>query len=62
MKLTKHTRCDAQGEFESSDVADGYFYVTTQVVWNAGYSTQGRYLMQYVELRDGGHEKVVLTP
>ena len=44
------TTCDAQGNFSFSGVADGYYFVTTRVVWEvpSGYgymSTQGGSVM-----------------
>lgn len=60
--LTKQTRCDAQGNFEFTDVANGDFYLSTHIVWNVSYTKQGGMLMQRVMLNDGQHEKVVMTP
>lgn len=60
--LTEQTRCDAQGNFEFTNVADGEFYVHTLVTWSVNYTTQGGGLMRRVDLEGGEHEKIVLTP
>ncbi|MES1927437.1 putative lipoprotein [Salinisphaera sp. T31B1] len=61
-KYTRQTSCDAQGNFEFTSVADGYFYVTTAITWSVNYVAQGGALMQYVDVRGGETEKVVLSP
>lgn len=56
------TLADAQGEFEFDAVADGDFFVTTSVIWQVGYSTEGGVLMARVTVSGGETQKVVLTP
>ncbi len=61
-ELIKRTVCDAQGYFKFANVADGKFFVTTQILWEAGDSWQGGFLMQHVSVSDGETKEVVLAP
>jgi hypothetical protein len=53
---------DAQGYFEFDKVANGEFYVSTNVSWVVGYNRQGGVLMQRVTVNDGETKKIVLSP
>jgi len=41
--LIKRSQCDAQGNFLFSSVADGNWFVLTDVKWAVGYAKTGRY-------------------
>lgn len=56
------TLCDAQGKFEFRNVADGDFYVTTEVMWQIEYSTQGGLFVRKVSLQGGETKSVILAP
>ena len=59
---SKHmAQCDAQGNFTLTGLADGDYYLVTQVIWMAGNAEQGGSLMQKVSLHGGEHKQVLLT-
>ena len=62
LQLTRTTLCDAQGNFAFNDVADGDFFLTSQIVWVVAGTPQGGGLMQYVSVRGGESRQVVLSP
>lgn len=53
---------DAQGMFEFENVADGEYYIITQITWTVGYSVQGGAIMQRVKVENGETKKIVLSP
>lgn len=55
------TVCDAQGHFSFDDVADGSFFVVSQIVWNVG-APQGGAVMQAITVRGGESKQLVLSP
>jgi len=62
-ELVRETRCDAQGYFAFRSVADGTFYVASQITWSAGsYSTKGGSLMKRVTVSNGDTKEIVLAP
>lgn len=61
-KTQKTTICDSTGNFEFKNVADGYYYVLTQVLWETGQSTQGGYFIQGVEVAGGETKTIFLVP
>lgn len=61
-RLSKVTQCDAQGDFEFENLADGDFYIVTQIFWMVSYNRNGGFLMKRVKLSGGETEKIVLTP
>ena len=61
LTMVRTARCDSTGNFIFDRVADGEFFVTTAVVWQVGYSTQGGNLMQRVTLRGGQVVSVILS-
>lgn len=61
-QIVRQTTCDALGFFEFENVADGAFYVQTDVSWKVNYKTQGGFLMQRVSLKGGSKTTVVLSP
>lgn len=58
--------CDAQGYFQFDNVADGEFFVTAVVQWNApgayGPTPQGGGLMQRVSVSNSEVKNIVLAP
>lgn len=67
----RQTSCDALGYFSFAKVANGTFYITTNVIWGATarnmfgdfYTAgQGGALMYKVNLRDGETKEIVLSP
>lgn len=61
-QLTKDTVCDAQGNFQFLNVADGTFYVVSRITWMVGYSAQGGSIMHQVTVQGGDAKQVVLSP
>ncbi|WP_146180674.1 hypothetical protein [Pseudomonas sp. HMWF032] len=59
--INRSTLCDAQGHFSFDDVADGSFFVVSQIVWNVG-GPQGGAVMQAVTVRGGESKQLVLSP
>ncbi|WP_225782643.1 hypothetical protein [Xenophilus sp. Marseille-Q4582] len=64
--LGKAGHCDAQGNFEFTQVKDGDWYVITNVQWNVmtryGAEPQGGTLARQVTVKDGQSVRVVLAP
>ena len=62
--LTVHAaRCDAQGNFEFSNLSAGTFFVITQVIWRTHpYALEGGYLMQRISTAAGTQVNAVLSP
>lgn len=55
------TRCDAQGKFSFDRVADGDWFVVTQVTWSTGpYNTEGGTLMQRFSLNGGEVKNLII--
>lgn len=59
--LVKTTRCDAQGNFTFDRVADGEFFVQTQVAWQVAGRLQGGNLMHRVRVTGGQAANLVLS-
>lgn len=59
--LAKTTRCDAQGAFTFDRVADGEFFVVTQVSWQVAGRLQGGNLMHRVRVTGGQVANLVLS-
>ncbi|HVO06133.1 MAG TPA: hypothetical protein VMT83_05065 [Burkholderiaceae bacterium] len=59
----REQRCDAQGDFVFERVADGDFFVVTQITWetSASRSYQGGNLMQRVSVAGGKSVSIVLA-
>jgi hypothetical protein len=64
MALARETVCDAQGEFEFTELSAGAYYITAPVVWSVPGNNlpEGGILMRRVQLVDGQRATVVLTP
>lgn len=56
------TICDAQGNFQFSNVADGEFFVVTVISWVVAGRVQGGGLFQAVSVNGGEVKRVVLSP
>ena len=57
----RETRCDAQGNFSFDRVADGDWFVVTQVSWSTGpYNTEGGTLMQRFSLSGGETKSLII--
>jgi hypothetical protein len=63
LEMSKETRCDAEGRFSIEDVADGYYYVTTSVLWQVSdYYYEGGNLADRIEVENGRSVSVILSP
>lgn len=61
--LTKEVLCDVQGFFKFDNIADGTFYVISEVIWTVGkVEYQGGHIMQEVVLEGGESKEIVLAP
>lgn len=58
----KATTCNSDGEFTFEDIADGAYYVGTDIIWEAGgYTPEGGGVMERIEVSDGETVDVSLT-
>ena len=60
-ELVKQSTCDAQGNFQFSDVAAGAWFVTTEVAWVVGYNSQGGGLLAEISVSDDQVTEILLT-
>jgi len=60
--MRKSAQCNAQGFFVFKNIADGDYFVTTNVVWMAGNYHQGGSLMKRVAVKGGESVDIVLSP
>ena len=60
-EIRRTATCDAQGFFKFDKLADGDFFVTTQIVWSSNQTYQGGSLMQRVTVSGGEQKDVVLS-
>jgi hypothetical protein len=58
---TRTTVADGEGRFTFSNVSAGSYYLTTSVVWMAGYSRQGGAIMERVTVQNGQSVNVVMS-
>jgi hypothetical protein len=64
-EMQKVAICDAQGVFKFNDVADGDFFIITQITWKANPSSsffEGGTMMRRVQVRDGERRELVIAP
>jgi len=61
VKYRRVSVCDAQGNFVFENVADGEYYLSTDVRWVIGNSRQGGYLFEKVSVNKGSNLKVLLS-
>jgi hypothetical protein len=59
---TREQKCDSQGNFLFERVADGEFFVATQITWQVGYSAEGGNLMQRVAVSGGKTVSIIMAP
>jgi hypothetical protein len=60
--LTRKTSCDSAGNFTFDAVADGDFYLVTQVVWMLGsYNRQGGVLARRITVSGGKVTRIVMS-
>lgn len=57
----RSANCDAQGAFRFENVADGQFYLTTDVSWIAGNAMQGGQLVRLIELSGSKRHDITLS-
>ena len=54
--------CDADGNFQIENVANGEYYLTAAVMWQiSDYYYEGGYLMQRVKVSGGKSQKILLS-
>lgn len=58
--LVKATICDAQGNFEFTDIKDGDYFIVTSVYWETP-SPQGGVLAKSVNVKSGKAPRVILS-
>lgn len=61
-RLTKKTTCDSSGNFQFDKIADGDFFVLTEVRWMVGtYNTQGAAMIKAVKVSKKQQVKIVMA-
>lgn len=60
-QMTRRARANGEGRFEFSGLADGDYYVVTDVVWNIGGARQGGSLMENASVRAGQPVQLIMT-
>jgi len=58
----RQAQCDSQGNFLFENVADGEFFVVTQITWQVGQALQGGNLMRKVTLVGGSITSIIMAP
>lgn len=58
--LARHADCDCAGHFHFSNVADGKYYVFSEIVWLLRWQQNGGGLLQAVDVRNGAALRVSL--
>lgn len=61
LAMTKTTKANGEGRFSFENLADGDYYVLTQVTWLAGDIRQGGSLMEPVSIRNGRSVDIIMT-
>ena len=61
LQMVKSTKCDAQGDFTFSGVADGSYFVATTVYWQVGKIEQGFQLMSPVTVKGGETRALIIS-
>lgn len=57
---SKITKCDANGEFQFSQVKDGEYYINTAVFWRV-QAYQGGQLLAYAKVENGKSPRIIMT-
>jgi hypothetical protein len=60
-EFSRKTVADGEGRFVFDGVADGQYYLTTNVVWMVQYAQQGGALMERVTIKDGQPVTVIMS-
>lgn len=61
VSANKQATCNAQGFFQFDELADGEYYIVTNITWGQ-YGTEGGNLMRSVKVSGGETVDVVLAP
>ena len=66
-RYTRETICNAQGDFQFDNVADGRYFIATRVLWETvGYGgtllLQGGPVMTPVHAKDGNIVQIIIAP
>lgn len=63
LSMVRKSVCDAEGDFEFKNVANGDYYVATKVLWTVGDSfiPEGGALTQRVSIRGGRSTRALLN-
>jgi hypothetical protein len=60
-KYVRKTQCDAQGNFEYSDLPENNWIIATEVKWVVGYSSQGGGLLRSIKTIDNQTITIILS-
>jgi hypothetical protein len=60
-EAARSTKANGEGRFEFSSLADGDYFVVTQVQWMVGNLPQGGALMEPVSMRNGAAVEIIMT-
>ena len=65
-RLSRKAPCDVDGKFKFKKVADGDYYLKTDIIWGdpefPDEQTEGGSLMKKISVSGGGEEEVVMSP
>lgn len=61
LQYTRKTVADGEGRFQFTNVRAGSYYITTTVMWMAGYSRQGGGLMERVSVTESQSADVIMS-
>lgn len=57
----RSTKADGEGRFTFDRVSNGSYFITTSVVWMAGYSPQGGTIRETVSVSGGKSVDIIMT-
>ncbi len=60
-KMMRVTKADAEGRFAFAALADGEYFLTTALEWEADGRTRGGQLLEKVSIRNGKDARIILT-
>jgi hypothetical protein len=60
-RISRDTFCDAQGNFEFSNIPSGSYILVSWVSWQVGYAKQGGLLYAIIEVQGDKETKVILS-